>query len=208
MAGIFGAEFREVADREWQGRPVKAVVAARTYDTDPDDLWNALTDPERLPRWFLPISGELKLGGRYQLQGNAGGTILRCDPPQALDVTWEFGGGMSWVTLRLAREGQGTRLTLEHLMRAEDLEGDHWRQYGPAAVGVGWDLSFFGLARHLETGGERPPEADPAWMASDEAKAFMRESASAWAAAHIASGEDAETAQGMAERTAAFYTGG
>lgn len=208
MAGIMGAEFREVADREWQGKPVKAVVAARTYDTDPTDLWDAVTNPERLPRWFLPLSGDLKPGGRYQLEGNAGGTILRCDPPEALDITWEFGGGMSWVTLRLAPDGTGTRLTLEHLMRAEDLEGDHWRKYGPAAVGVGWDLSFFGLGLHLASGGGRPPEADPAWMASDEAKAAMRESAEAWARAHIASGEDPETARGMAERTAAFYTGG
>ena len=30
--------------------------------------------PSGFPRWFLPISGELRLGGRYQLTGNAGGT--------------------------------------------------------------------------------------------------------------------------------------
>ena len=31
-----------------------------------------------------PISGDLRLGGRYQLQGNAGGEILVCEPPQHL----------------------------------------------------------------------------------------------------------------------------
>ena len=54
----------------------------------------------------------------------------------------------------------------------------------------------------------KPLETDPAWMASDEAKGFMRASAAAWSAAHIASGEDAETARRMAQNTAAFYTGG
>lgn len=208
LTSMLGAEFREVADRTQDGKPAKAVVAARTYDTDPADLWDALTNPERIPRWFSPVTGDLRLGGRYQIQGNAGGTIQRCDPPMALDITWEFGGGKSWVTLRLAQEGAGTRLTLEHIMLAQDMKGEHWLQFGPGAVGVGWDLSFLGLGLHLASGGAKPPESDPAWMASDEAKAFMRGSADAWAKAHIASGEDAETARRMAAATAKFYTGG
>ena len=208
LANVIGAEFREVADRTQDGKPAKAVVAARTYDTDPADLWDALTNPERIPRWFSPVTGDLRLGGRYQIQGNAGGTIQRCEPPMALDITWEFGGGKSWVTLRLAQEGAGTRLTLEHIMLAQDMKGEHWLQFGPGAVGVGWDLSFLGLGLHLASGGAKPPESDPAWMASDEAKAFMRRSATAWAEAHLASGEDAETARRMAAATAKFYTGG
>src|SRR5688500_1760376 len=128
LSNAIGAEFREVADRTWDGKPAKAVVAARVYETDPDDLWDALTDAERLPRWFAPVSGEMRLGGRYQVQGNASGTVLRCDPGEALDLTWEFGGATSWVTLRLAREGQGTRLTLEHVFSAADLDGEHWRK--------------------------------------------------------------------------------
>jgi len=208
LSNAIGAEFREVADREWEGRAAKSVVAARVYDTDPDDLWDALTNAERIPRWFSPVTGDLKLGGRYQVQGNAGGTILRCEPARALDLTWEFAGATSWVTLRLAREGQGTRLTLEHIFPATDLDGEHWQKFGPAAVGVGWDLSFLGLGLHLASGGGKPPETDPAWAASDEAKAFMRASAEAWAAAHIASGEEPATAQRMAQSTAQFYTGG
>ena len=208
LTSLLGAEFREVADRTQDGEPAKAVVAARTYDTDPADLWDALTNPERIPRWFSPVTGELKLGGRYQIQGNAGGTIQRCDAPRALDITWEFGGGKSWVTLRLAAVGGGTRLTLEHIMLAQDMKGEHWLQFGPGAVGVGWDLSFLGLGLHLVSGGAKLPETDAAWMASDEAKAFMRGSAEAWAEADIASGEDAETARRMAANTAKFYTGG
>ena len=208
LQSVIGAEVREVADRERDGKPVNVVVMARTYDTGVDDLWEALTDPARIPRWFAPVTGELRLGGRYQVQGNAGGTILRCDPPAVFDISWEFGGGVSWVTVTLAPDGDGARLTLEHSMPAGHLDSDHWKQFGPGAVGVGWDLSFFGLGRHIETGGEKPPEADPAWMATDEAKAFMRRSAEAWAEAHIAGGEDAAIARGMAANTAKFYTGG
>lgn len=206
---LIGAEFREVADRQWRGRPAKAVVAARTYDTSVADLWDAVTNPERIPRWFSPVTGDLKLGGRYQVQGNAGGAILRCDAPEAFDISWEFAGATSWVTVRLAPDGQGARLTLEHIMDAADLDGEHWRKFGPAAVGLGWDLSFLGLGLYLAGNGERPLEAaDPAWAISEEAKGFLRVSAEAWALAHIRSGEDPPTARSMAEEAARFYTGG
>ncbi len=208
LANAIGAEFREFVDRDYQGKPARVVVAARSYPTTTVDLWDAITNPERLPRWFLPIEGELKLGGRYQLKGNAGGTITRCDPPGALDVTWEFAGGMSWVTVRLAPEGKKTRLTLEHIVLASDVD-EHWNKFGPGAVGVGWDLSLTGLGQHIESGGKPvDPAAFEAWSASDEGKTFMRASATAWADAHIAGGEKPAVARAMAERTAAFYTGG
>ena len=205
---LIGAEFREVQAREHEGKPALVVIAARTYDTPVEDLWDALTNRERLPRWFLPIEGDLRLGGRYQLQGNAGGVITRCEPPEALDVTWEFGGGVSWVNLRLQPDGRGARLTLEHIAHREGIGEEHLQQFGPGAAGIGWDLGFLGLGLYLAGGGERPPEADPAWMASDEAKALIRASGEAWGAAHAASGEDPEAAREKAERTIAAYTGG
>ena len=202
-----GAEFRRFENREHEGRAARVVVAVRTYDTDQEDLWDAITDRERLPRWFLPVEGELKLGGRYQLKGNAGGTITRCDAPSALDVTWEFGGHMSWVTVRLETQGKRTRLTLEHIVPASDVD-THWTQYGPAAVGVGWDLTLRGLDLHLKSSEALDHAKAHAWMASPEGKAFMRGSAEAWVQAHILGGENPEVAKGMAERTAAFYAGG
>src|ERR1051325_1329587 len=113
---VIGAEFRELADRERDGKPAKAVVAARTYDTSVEDLWDALTNPERIPRWFSPVTGELRPGGRYQVQGNAGGVIRRGEPPRLFDLTWEFAGATSWVTVTLEPAGEGARLTLEHAM--------------------------------------------------------------------------------------------
>ncbi len=84
----FGAEFREVQDRTHDGQVVRVVVATRLYRTNREDLWSALTDAERIPRWFSPITGQLELGGRYQLEGNAEGSVLQCDPPEALEVSW------------------------------------------------------------------------------------------------------------------------
>jgi|SRR5215475_2840912 len=207
LANALGAQFRRFENRHHEGKPARVVIAARVYDTDAEDLWDALTSRERIPRWFLPIEGDLVIGGRYQLQGNAGGTITRCDPPHALDVTWEFGGGMSWVTVRLEPEADSTRLTLEHIVHASDVD-QHWAQFGPGAVGVGWDLAFLGLGLHVQSGAPVDREAVHGWMGSAEGKAFMRASAEAWAAAHVAGGENPDTARGMAERTAAAYTGG
>ena len=144
-----GAVVREVAVRDHDGKPARAVIATRSYDTDIADLWDALTNPERIPRWFLPISGDLKLGGRYQFEGQAGGQITACEPPRQLAVTWEFAGTVSWVTVTLADDGSsGTRLELEHLSVIED---DFWDRYGPGAVGVGWDLALMGLALYFAT---------------------------------------------------------
>ena len=131
------------------GKPALVAVAIRTYDTTVDDLWDAVTTPARLARWFLPVEGDLKLGGRYQLKGNAGGTITRCERPEALDLTWEFMGGTSWVNLRLAPDGTKARLTLEHIAHRDGIGEEHLKQYGPGAVGIGWDLGLEGLERHL-----------------------------------------------------------
>ena len=38
------------------------------YDTDIDDLWSAITDPDRLARWFGEVDGELSLGGEFRVQ--------------------------------------------------------------------------------------------------------------------------------------------
>lgn len=205
IADLIGAVTREVRNIEYEGKAAAMVVASRSYDTDIDDLWDAISNAERIPRWFLPISGELKLGGRYQFQGNAGGTITRCEPPRELGATWEFGPAVSWVDVTLREEGAGrTHLELRHIAHPEA----HWEQFGPGAVGIGWELGLMGLVRHLENpAAARPPEGDPAWMASPDAKRFIALSAQAWGEAAVAAGDDAAHAQEAAERTRKFYSG-
>lgn len=208
MIQTFGADIRRVENREYLGKPAQAAVAIRTYDTTVADLWEAITTPERLVRWFLPVEGDLRVGGRYQLKGNASGTISRCDPPEALDLTWEFAGGTSWVTVRLEPRGEAAQLTLEHIAHTEGIGADHLEKYGPGAVGIGWDLSLHGLGLYLANPADPlDPAAFEAWTVSDEGKAFVRACGDGWGAAHIASGEPADKARAKAERTIAFYTG-
>lgn len=203
-----GAEFREVREIEHDGKPARAVVATRLYTAHTAEVWDALTNAERIPRWFLPITGDLQPGGRYQLEGNAEGTVERCEPPETLEVTWEFAGNVSWVSVRLVPEDDRTRLTLVHTMLQDEASEAHWAQYGPGATGVGWDLSFVGLGLHLASGGEAVDrQASEEWMASESGKDFIRDSARSWGDAHVESGEDAAAARDVAARTASFYTG-
>jgi uncharacterized protein YndB with AHSA1/START domain len=209
MNSVFGAEFRRVEDRDHLGKPAVVAIATRSYDTSVDDLWDAITTRERLARWFSPVEGELVLGGRFQIKDNAAGSITRCEPPEALEVTWEFAGGMSWVHVRLAPAGNKARLTLEHIAHRGGIGEGHLKHFGPAAVGVGWDLWLHGLGLHVaDPDTAMDPAALDAWSKSDEGKAFVRGSGEAWGAADAESGEDPAEARAKAERTIAFYTGG
>jgi len=203
-----GAEFREVAERQHEGKPARVVAASRVYSTSQDDLWDALTNKERLPRWFAPVEGALELGGKYKIKGNAKGKITRCDPPHAFDLTWVIFFNTSWVHVRLKAQEDGTRLTLEHIMHKGRMSEAHWRKYGPGATGVGWDIGFLSLGLHLAA-----PDAvidqkeQEAWTKTGAGIAFLRTSAMSWGQSHIASGEAADVAHEMAEKTANFYAG-
>ena len=205
---IFGAEFRELAERTHNGKRVRVVAASRVFATSQEDLWDALTNKDRLPRWFAEVEGKLELGGKYKIKGNAKGKIIECTPPETFELTWVMFFNTSWVTVRLAPEDTGTRLTLEHIMTKGRLAEGHWRKYGPGATGVGWDIGFLSLDQHIETGGGQiDQKAQEAWMATDEGKAFLRTCAAAWGEAHIKGGEAADVATEMAENTAKFYSG-
>ncbi|WKA25998.1 SRPBCC family protein [Bradyrhizobium roseum] len=203
VARVLGLVSRAVRNFDKDGKPASAVTLTRLYDTSVDDLWDALTDRERIARWFLPVEGDLALGGKYQIKGNAGGTITACAPPTHFAATWEFGGAVSWIDVALAAERNQARLTLEHTAIIED----HWNQFGPGAVGIGWDLAIAGLERYLATGAAVDHATAEAWMVSPDGKAFMSESGEFWRAAHVASGVDAASARERSDRTIAFYRG-
>jgi len=203
LESCFGAVTRTVSDTQREGKPARNVTLERSYDTTVDDLWDAMTNPERLLRWFAPVSGELMLGGRYQIQDNAGGVITECAQPHYFAVTWEFAGGMSWVELRLAAEGESrSRLKLSHICPIDD----HWKKFGPGAVGVGWDLGLVGLAYHLATSGTDRMDEN-AFSASSEGKSFITDCSEDWRRAAVAGGENPSQAETVAKRVTAFYTG-
>lgn len=187
---------------------------AQTYPSPIDDVWDAVTSAERIPRWFLPIEGDLREGGHFQLQNHAGGDIRSCEPPRegraGYTVTWGMGmGEPALLHIRLiAVDASTTRLELENSVAADALPEGMWDQFGPSATGLGWDSALLGLALHF-AGGEDgiSPEQAAAWQVSDEGKAFMRASADAWAAAHIADGANADAANRSATATYSMYVG-
>jgi uncharacterized protein YndB with AHSA1/START domain len=179
-----------------------AVTLTQDYDAPIDDLWDACTNVERIPRWFLPVTGDLREGGAYQLEGNAGGRVLSCDPPNSFRVTWEFGEGRSEVEVGLtALSDERTRFALTHFAPLDDF----WAQYGPGATGIGWEMGLLGLSLHLASGADAVTETR-GWDRTEEARWFMEQSGRLWGEAHAAAGAEPEEARASAERTVAFFT--
>jgi uncharacterized protein YndB with AHSA1/START domain len=197
---------RMVGRRVLDGDEGEAMVLtiSQAYDTDLADLWEAVTDAERIARWFLPVTGELRLGGRYQLEGNAGGVIQACDPPHGFDATWEYGEGVSWIEVRLVEEGEGrTRFTLHHIAEVDDAT---WEQYGPGAVGIGWDQAVLGFALHIRSGSANDAREFMGWTATPEGIRFTTRVGEAWHDADVNAGADPAEARARADRTIEAYT--
>ena len=193
---------RSLAFLERDGQQASAVTLSRTYATTVDDLWDAVTNAERIPRWFAPVSGELEPGGHYQVEGNAGGRITACERLSHFALTWEFAGDVSWVEVRVTDVPTGARISLTHTA----LLSPHWDTYGPGAVGVGWEMGMLGLAFHIADPDALRPDIE-AFATSRDGRAFIAGSSDGWAQAAVAAGTDAGDAGAAARRTTAFYTG-
>jgi uncharacterized protein YndB with AHSA1/START domain len=179
IAEQIGAISREVSREHTESGETVAVTLQRRYDADQADVWQAITEPDRVRRWFLPLTGDLREGGNFQLEGNASGDIMTCEPPRHLMVT--FGGESSIVDVQLSDDGQQTLLTLTHSVPIE-LAGSG---AGALYVGPGWDAALLGLALHLA--GEFT--GDPVAAAnSPEAQDFNVSSIKVWVAAIEESG--------------------
>ncbi|MEV6559624.1 SRPBCC family protein [Nocardia sp. NPDC051756] len=202
-AAIAGLVVREVRTGSRDGAPTRIVIARRTYATDQVDLWDALTNAERIPRWFLPVSGELTVGGRYQTEGNAGGVVEECDEPRRFAITWEMGPQVSWVTVTLTVDAENTVLELAH---EAHIVPEFWDQYGPGAVGVGWDLGLMALGLHLASGAAVDPAEGMTFPTTPEGLVFVEVAARGWADAAVDDGDDSAAAHESAQRTITFYT--
>lgn len=149
------------------GTVTRTVVVRRAFPAPIEDVWDACSTAERINRWLMPVTGDLRLGGKYQLEGNAGGEILSCEPPRLLRVTWVMGEGpASEVEVRLS-PGDGRETVLE-LAHTAVVDRRFWARYGPGAVGVGWDLALLGLFLYLSTGQDRPE--DPARLGRESGR--------------------------------------
>ncbi len=179
------------------------VTVSRSFGVAPAELWDALTVPERIQIWLGPTSGDFRVGGRFDIEGNASGDIVACDKPRLISVTWEIDGDISWVDATLAPSGDRTDLTLHHTAA---IPPEWWEQYGAGATGIGWELALLGIAEHLAAPDAAPLDpADPA--VGGLFNEFMAGSSVAWAEAETAAGGDPDQSRAAAARTLAFYTG-
>jgi uncharacterized protein YndB with AHSA1/START domain len=143
-----------------------AVTMEDFYDTDIDDLWSAVTDPDRLARWLATVDGDLRLGGRINAKFTSNhegpGRIDVCDAPRRLQVTFKPGTpDETIVEANLTAVGGRTRLIIEE--RGLPLE------YVPG-YGAGWQTHAEDLATYLagrERGEwlERVTELKPVYQA-------------------------------------------
>ncbi|MET0693690.1 MAG: SRPBCC family protein [Propionibacteriaceae bacterium] len=187
------AVHREVSQPGEGEAQTVAVTLRRTYHADPADVWDALTTPERLARWFSPVSGDLRAGGSFQVEGNASGDILECAPPARLRLT--YGGPESVVEVRLTAADDATILELDHqvpLSMAGSVAGSLY-------VGPGWDEAFLQLALYIA--GETDPEPLGA-ATSPQAEGFSRQSVEKWIEVTRASGLATEDEIGAATEAA------
>lgn len=128
----------------------RSVRFVRTYPSSKKDVWDAVTDPDRLSRWLGNVTGALHIGGRYRVDFGDGdiatGEVVTCREPDRLVVTWEFPDeGTTWVDVELADADTGTRFVLTHSgLRPSDL----------AQYGAGWHTFFDHLDATLR--GDQP----------------------------------------------------
>jgi uncharacterized protein YndB with AHSA1/START domain len=138
------------------------------YDTDVDDLWSAITDPDRLARWHGQIEGDLRPGGEFRLYLAADdidstGRIDACEPPQRLVVTtreteesYRKGQGVppfdAVKEITLTPDGEQTVLVLE--VRGMPLDKI-------AFFGAGWQIHAENLAAYLAD--RQPGDVEARW---------------------------------------------
>jgi len=116
------------------------------FETGVDDIWSAITDPQRLAHWYGTVDGDLHEDGAFTATVLASGWdgqghIDVCDPSRKLEVTmWEEDDRKHAVMAELVDEGSRTTLALE--VRGVALEFLY-------AYGAGWHVHVEDLGAHL-----------------------------------------------------------
>jgi predicted NUDIX family NTP pyrophosphohydrolase/uncharacterized protein YndB with AHSA1/START domain len=185
IASLINDTHREIGSRRIAAGGARTVLIRRGYDAMIDDVWDACTDPDRLNRWFLDVTGDLRLGGTYRLEGNAHGEILRCEPPRLLAVSWIYGDRpVDEVELRLSPAGDGgTVLELEHATVVRQVEWEGRSVDVITGLGPGWEPALLALDRYLS--GELPDTVAAEWRSASppaELTEFIDRTGKIWAA--------------------------
>jgi uncharacterized protein YndB with AHSA1/START domain len=150
----------ELRSRTIPAGEARVAVFTRTYATTVEDLWDACTDPERLRRWYVPVTGDLRVGGTFEQMNMGSGTILVCDAPQLLKLS--LGGGADEIELRLspgAEEGSAM-LEVQHATTLDSHEIGGEMYDAIFCMGGGYYPRLLALDLHLR--GALPDDYDSA----------------------------------------------
>lgn len=101
------------------------IVVERLLDTNTEETFALLTEPERLRRWLaVSASVDLRVGGDYRILCVPGhvavGTVNEIDPGKRVVYSWGWLGddevppGSTSLIVELEPEGDGTRVRLTH----------------------------------------------------------------------------------------------
>jgi uncharacterized protein YndB with AHSA1/START domain len=136
----------------------RVAVFTRTYETTIDDLWQACTDPERLKRWYVPVTGDFRIGGTFQQVNMGSGTIVACEAPSLLKLS--LGGGADEIELRLSpgTEEGTTTLEVQHATTLDSHEIGGEMYDAIFCMGGGYYPRLYALDLYLR--GELPDDYD------------------------------------------------
>ena len=133
------------------------LVLERTFRAPVEDVWAAVTEPQRLDRWIGTWTGD-PASGQVLFRMTAEGddvraeptTVHACDPPRRLVLSWDAGpsaGGRWHVELDLTEVGEvGEVTTLTFAQRVPDTATGR-------DVGPGWEYYLDRLVA-AHTGGD------------------------------------------------------
>ena len=94
------------------------------YPFPPEDVWQAIADPEAMAEWLMQNDFRPVVGHKFQFRappqpgwdGIVNCEVLEVDPPRLLSYKWVSAGGAVDTVLRwtLTAVPEGTNLVLEH----------------------------------------------------------------------------------------------
>jgi uncharacterized protein YndB with AHSA1/START domain len=148
----------ELQHRRIPAGEARVAVFTRTYDAPIEDVWDACTNPDRLRRWYVPVTGELRVGGNFQQVNMGSGTVLVCEKPRLLKLS--LGGGADEIELRLSpgpADG-ATTLELQHATTLDSHEIGGQSYDAIFCMGGGYYPRLLALDQHLH--GTLPDDYD------------------------------------------------
>lgn len=126
---------------------MKTVIVEETYDVSVEKIWNALTDKDKMKKWYFDLKEfKAEVGFKFKFPGTGRKgenyihlcTVTEVVLYKRLQYSWQYEGleGYSLVTFELFEEENKTRLKLTH-SGLETFPQDN-SNFAPESFNEGW----------------------------------------------------------------------